>query len=128
MQVRDDHVLHRRGIDAGLRQRLGRPMHKAPVAPLGSARGKSGIDDDGAALAANDPDVKIHRHRPVVAVGHDEILARRARARSAVAHGEDFIGRQFSGHRGVQSSEAAGIKRAAYEHCQSRPATTAGLD
>ena len=34
MQVRDHHVLHRRRIDTRLRQRVGRRMHEAPVAPL----------------------------------------------------------------------------------------------
>ena len=128
MQVGDHDVIDGLGIDAGLRQRRSRCMHEATVAPLRSARGKSGVDHDGSTLAANDPDIEIHRHRPVVAVGHDEILACRAGTRGAVAYGEDFIVRQLSGHRCVLSSAAAEIKRVARERCQSRPAATAGLD
>src|SRR5207245_7449262 len=61
---------------------------------LGShRRGKAGVDDQLASAAAHQPDEVVERHRPVVRVAADEVLARAARV-VRVLDRVDFVQRR----------------------------------
>jgi hypothetical protein len=74
VQMRNHHVLDRARIAAEKSQSLGRTTNVIPLSLGGHGCRKTGIDDDFAALAANQPDEVIERHRAVVRVATDKVL------------------------------------------------------
>ena len=76
MQVRDDDVLHLRRVDAEQLQAARGTAQMLATALGGHGGGEAGVDDDLAALAADQPDEVVERHRPVVRITADEVFRR----------------------------------------------------
>ncbi len=95
VEMRDDHVLHRPGIDAELAQ-CGLDGADQGAATLGSALwGEAGVDHDDPPAAPHDPDEIVHGHGRVVRIGRaDEVLEGPA-LMHGIAQGEDLP----AGHR-----------------------------
>ncbi len=90
VQVGDDHVRRRAGVDADRREAVGDRPQQLAVALLGIGRGEAGVDHPASVGADHGPDEIVHRHRPVVGIAADEHLGAPADP-CRVAHGVDCI-------------------------------------
>lgn len=97
VHVREDDVAHGLRADAKQLQRLRRAAQERAVAFLGHLGGEAGVDDEGAGRTDRDPGVVIHRHRRIVRVAADEIVAAASAARG-VAQRMDLVFREPSVH------------------------------
>ena len=73
--MRQDHVGDGTGVDTDRRQRLGRGAQEAPVAARRVERAEAGVDDPGLVVADDRPHEVVHRHRSVVRIAAEEVLA-----------------------------------------------------
>ena len=71
----EDHVAHGAGIDAEQGQALGRAAQESALALLGHFGREAGIDHIGAGRAGHQPGVVVHRHRSVVRIAANEVIA-----------------------------------------------------
>ncbi len=108
MEVRDDHVRNAIGIDADKPQRIDRVTNPFAAAANGCFVGEASIKHEGGIAAARDPDEVVEVGGELVRIGGDEIFARVAISKMAVADGEDF--KRFDGQ---ASLFAGGISNAA---------------
>ena len=93
MQMGDDDVLDRVGLDAEIRQRIDRIERQLAGARLRFLGIEAGIDQDVAAAAADQPDeiVEVLR-RGLMRIGHQEIQMGGARRHRRIAQRVDFVG------------------------------------
>ena len=75
VHVGQDHVGDRVAVEPDHRQRLGRAAQMPPAARGGDLGGKAGVDHKAALGPDRRPDEIIHRHRPVMRVAADEMVA-----------------------------------------------------
>ena len=93
VHVRQHHVRRRGRIDAGIEQRLGRRAQNLPPATSPGFRAETGVHHDGAAVAADGKQEKIHRVRGGMVIHRDdEILKMLAVVHQRVAQGQHFVG------------------------------------
>ena len=93
MQMGDDDVPDVVGLDPEARQRIDRIERELAVSRLRLLRIETGIDQDVAAAAADQPDEIIEvRRRGLVRIRHQVIHMRRARRHRRIAEGVDFVG------------------------------------
>src|SRR3981189_3557556 len=90
MQVREDDILDRIGIDAERTQRLDRRAEEVALAFLRYPGIEAGVDGEGAAAAPRHPDEIIHRHRTVMRVAADEMIAA-PRLAGSIADGKELV-------------------------------------
>ena len=93
VQVRDHDILDRRRIDAEQAQAVRRATQVLASALGSHCRGKTGVDHQLAPAAAHQPDEVVERHRTIVRVAADEVLARAARV-VRVLDRVDFVQRR----------------------------------
>ncbi len=93
MQMGDDDILDVRGLDSKAFQRIDRIERQLAGAGLRFFRVEAGIDQDVAAVPADQPDeiVEICR-RGVMRIRLQEIHVRRARRHRRIAERVDFVG------------------------------------
>src|SRR4051812_42811673 len=75
VQMGEDHILDAIGVDAERTERLHRAAQEGALALLRCLRIEAGIDDEGSACTPRHPDEIVHRHRPVMRIAADEMLA-----------------------------------------------------
>ena len=90
MQMGEDHILDRIHIDVERAERLDRTTQERPVSLLRYFRVEAGVDDEGAAASLRHPHEVVHRHRPVMRVAADEMIAA-PRLAGRIADGEEFV-------------------------------------
>src|SRR4030095_10117983 len=90
MQMGEDDILDRGCIDADRAERLHRTAQERPLPPVSYFRVESGIDDKGATSSPGQPDEIIHRHRAVVRIAADEMLAP-PRLAGGIADGKELV-------------------------------------
>ncbi len=73
VHVGDDDILHRRRIDAQQCQAGGRRAQEGALALLRHRLGEAGVDHEGPAGVAHQPDEVIHRHGRIVRIAPDEV-------------------------------------------------------
>ena len=93
VQMRDDDVLDRVGLDAEIRQRIDRIECELAGARLRFLGIESGIDQDVAAAPPDQPDEIIEVLRcGLMRIRHQEIQVRGARRHRRIAQRVDFVG------------------------------------
>src|SRR6185295_7248552 len=90
MQVREDDILDIIGTDIERAKRLHRATQESPLSLPGYFRVESGIDDKGATSSPCQPHEIIHRHRAVVRIAADEMLAP-PRLAGGIADGKELV-------------------------------------
>ena len=90
MQMGEDDILDRIHIDVERAERLHRTAQERPFPLLRYLRVEAGVDDEGAAAAPRHPHEIVHRHRPVVRIAADEMLAA-PRLAGGIADGEELV-------------------------------------
>ena len=75
VHVGDDHVGDLARIDPDGAQAVPGAAQKLALAPLGHLRVEAGVEDEGRVAAHDRPDEIVQRHRAVVRVAADEVLA-----------------------------------------------------
>jgi hypothetical protein len=92
MEMREDHIFDRVRIDVEQSQRLYRAAQERSLSPLRHFLPKAGVDDERSSLSLCQPHEIVHRHRAIVRVAADEVIAA-ARLAGGVADGEELIDR-----------------------------------
>ena len=75
MQMREDDIFDRIRIDVERAERLYRTAQERPFPLLRYLRVETGVDDEGAPSSFRHPHEIVHRHRPIVRVAADEMIA-----------------------------------------------------
>src|SRR6185437_11941317 len=90
MQMGEDDILDRLRIDVERAKRLHRTAQKRPLPPVRYFRVEAGVDDEGTASPSCQPHEVIHRHRTVVRIAADEMVAP-PRITRGVANGKKLV-------------------------------------
>src|SRR5437763_12265442 len=90
VQVCQDNILDLVRIDIERSERLHRAPQKRPLSPLRHFRVEASIDDKAAASALGQPHEIVHRHRTVMWIAADEMLAA-LRLAGGVADRKQFV-------------------------------------
>ena len=90
MQMSEDNVLDRRYIDVERAERLHRTAQERPLPLLRYFRVEASVDDEGAAASPRQPHEIVHRHRAVVRIAADEMIAA-PRIAGGIADGEQLV-------------------------------------
>src|SRR6185436_9909555 len=90
MQMREDDILDIIRTDIERTKRLHRATQKRPLSLSGYFRVETGIDDKGATSSPCQPHEIIHRHRAVVRIAADEMLAP-PRLAGGIADGKELV-------------------------------------
>src|SRR3954469_19628876 len=90
MQMGEDDVLDRVDVDAERAQRLDRRAQESALALRGDLRIEAGVDDEAASATPRHPDEIVHRHRTVMRVAADEMIAT-ARLARRIADGKQLV-------------------------------------
>src|SRR5205807_8606753 len=88
--MREDHILDRIHIDAERAERFHRTAQERPLALLRYLRIEAGVDDESTPPSSRHPHEVVHRHRPVVRVAADEMVAA-PRLAGGIADGKEFV-------------------------------------
>src|SRR5215208_3315974 len=90
MQMREDDIFDRIHIDVERAERLHGTAQERPLPLLRYLRVETGVDDEGTPSSFRHPHEVVHRHRPVVRVAADEMVAAPCLA-GGVADGEELV-------------------------------------
>src|SRR5215216_6655083 len=90
MQMREDDILDRIRIDVECAERLHRATQECPFPLLRYLRVEAGVDDESTPSSFCHPHEVVHRHRAVVRIAADEMLAP-PRLAGGVADGKEFV-------------------------------------
>src|ERR1051326_3315873 len=104
MHMADDHVLDSVGLHPDRHQPIARRPQKLPPAFLRHRLVKTGIEDNRAISPNDRPDKVVERHRPIMRIATEKILARAAIV-MRVADGVDLV--SGAGHCALRGSPVA---------------------
>ena len=90
MQMREDDIFDLVRTDVERTKRLHRATQERPLSLLGYFRVESGINDKGATSSSCQPHEIVHRHRAVVRIAADEMIAA-PRIAGCIADGEELV-------------------------------------
>jgi hypothetical protein len=90
MQMREDNVFDISRIDTEPTQRLHRTAQECPLPPLCYVGIESSVDDESAAASSRHPHEIVHRHRAVVRIAADEMIAA-PRIAGGIADGKELV-------------------------------------
>src|SRR5262249_50166110 len=118
MQMREDHIFDRVRIDVEQSQRLYRAAQERSLAPLRHFLLKAGVDDKAPSLSLCQPHEIVHRHRAIMRIAADEVIAA-ARFARGVADGEELVLR--FGHDTSRRVNLSQLAMAAHPCCKRTP-------
>ena len=98
MEMRDDDVFHRRGVNTDQPHRFRRQAMQLAVTGLSFLFFKPDINHKGAPAAGDDPNIEVNRRRLIVRVLKDEIILSHTRV-IAIFDSVDFVFRRTGGRR-----------------------------
>src|SRR5215216_2273590 len=108
VEMRQDHVLNARAVDADESERLDRAAQERAAAHRGHLRPESRVDDERPLGPDRDPQEIVHRHGPVVRIAADEVI-RTPRLPRRIADGEQLVMRQGILHHNILCRETGGL-------------------
>src|SRR5436305_7731598 len=106
MQMGEDDILDRVSVDAERTERLHRAAQEGALAFVRCLRVEASVDDKGAAFTPRHPNEIVHRHRTIVRVAADEMLAP-PRLAGGIADGKELVFR--FGHGVPRPAQPSGL-------------------